>query len=85
MDSQAQTMAAARWLRARIMPIADNIEKVLNGTFAGEHVDPERVLKTRHPHVPQPRTNKKYIDPSAASRLHPHAAETSAVVPTRLL
>ena len=68
----------------RIMPLVDNIEKVLNGTFTGEHVDPGRVAKKRQSHVqmalsvPKPRTNKKYIDPAAANRLHPNAAETSA-------
>jgi hypothetical protein len=70
--------------RTRVLPIADNIEKVLNGTFKGEHIDLERVVKKRHSHVhmalsiPKPRTNKKCVDPSAGNRLHPHAAETSA-------
>jgi hypothetical protein len=28
--------------------------------------------------IPKPRTNKKYVDPASASKLHPHAAEISA-------
>jgi len=70
-----------RLSKERVLPITDNIEMALKGTFKGEHVDPACDRKKKHAHnlSAQPRTNKKYIDPASASTLHPHAAEISAL------
>lgn len=78
-DGQAKDTGGLRLARDRVLPITDNIEKVVKYDFWAEHVDPARCrppnLNPRA--VPRPRTNKKYMDPSAASKLHPHAAETT--------
>jgi hypothetical protein len=80
-DGQAKDTGGLALAKNRVLPIADNIEEVLIYKFMREHVDPERVRRPSHVRmalsVPKPRTNKKYLDPSSASRLHPEAAETS--------
>jgi len=83
-DGDAKDRGGLNLAKTRVLPITTNIEKVLNGTFKGEHVDPARVRKKKlsHTHValstPKPRTDKKYINPAAGNTQHPHAAETNA-------
>ncbi len=78
LDGDAKDHGGLNLSKTRVIPIADNIEKVLNGTFTGDHIDPTRKKKAiQHKATNNPRTNKKYIEPEIGKTLHPNAAEVS--------